>query len=101
MQMYSVYDYGRRQYDYYQSDEVNGTHAGAPPIRAHKQLGATPEQSAWLVPASAVKVGSGPFPKGRIAVPSGMSGVLGDVPASSAKVVVLGLAAYLIWRATR
>jgi len=75
--MYSVWNYGNRSYDYYQSDEKGATHAATPPKargaleRAtrvqSRDLGATPDQAAWPLPAGARKVGSGPRPQGKIA----------------------------------
>jgi hypothetical protein len=66
--MYSVWNNARRAYDYYRGPATSATHAGAPPVtRGASELGATPDQAAWPLPAGAVKVGSGEFPQGKIA----------------------------------
>ncbi len=65
--MYSVFNYDTRSYDYYEGPGPGGTHAGSPDVPRRKGMGATPEQAAWRVPASATKVGSGVLPKGKIA----------------------------------
>lgn len=95
--IYSVYDYTRRAYDYYEGDGPSGTHAGAPPIRSHAQLGATPDQASWVVPPGAKKIGSGELPRGRVAVRAGAAlGDALDVPLP--KLVTVGVLAYLAWR---
>lgn len=98
--IYSVYDYTRRAYDYYEGAGPKGTHAGAPPIRSHVALGATPEQAAWVVPPGAKRVGSGELPRGRIATLA--SSALGDViEGSTGKAITIGVIAYLAWRLSR
>lgn len=98
--IYSVYDYDRKVYDYFDGPGPSGTHAGRPPIRKHKALGATPEQASWIVPMSARKVGSGPLPRGRIAtMPGGaaMGDVLESTPAKLGALGVLGYVAYKLF----
>jgi len=64
---YSVYDYDRKVYDYYDGPGPGGTHAGSPPIRrGRNELGAYPEQATWKVPMGAKRIGSGVMPQGRI-----------------------------------
>lgn len=74
--MYSVWNYAKGAYDYYQGPPSGTTHAGTPPrARGKTQVGSTPEQAAWPLPVGAKKVGSGVNPQGRIAS-------LGDVSSS-------------------
>jgi len=87
---YSVYNYDRRQYDYYDGPGPKGTHAGSPkPARGRSQLGATPEQAAWRVPATARRVGSGTMPQGRVATLSAAD-PLGDLTSELSNPWVLG-----------
>lgn len=99
--IYSVYRYGARTYDYYEAPGKDETHAGAPPIRSHKPIGATLEQASWVVPPGARRVGSGELPRGRIAVLPGAA--LGSYVESGsfAKVAILGGLLWLTWRHIR
>lgn len=100
MGTYSTYDYTTKLYTYWEGAGPGGTHAGAPPIRAHKPLGASPDQASWLLPVGARKVGTGALPRGRIATIGG--GALGDIGESSTgKIALLAGAAYLAWRYLR
>ncbi len=91
---YSVYDFNRKTYDYYTGPGPGGTHAGSPHMWSSNALGSTPEQASWKLPAGAVKVGSGPMPKGRIAT----SGVdLG----SAVPLLAVAVLAYVAWRNSR
>jgi hypothetical protein len=99
--IFSVFNVDRKVYDYFEGQGPSGTHAGTPPIRAHADIGATPDQAAWIVPVGARKVGSGELPKGRIATFNG-GGALGDFSSGGAvKLGVVGLIAYLAWKAFR
>lgn len=98
MARYSVYDYTRKVYDYYEGSGPGGTHAGTPPLAGlgGSAVGATPEQSAWRVPADARKVGQGELPQGKIATLGGFE--------SHGSLVQLGLVAgmaFLAWRIFR
>lgn len=76
--IYSIYNHGSRTYDYYQAPATAATHAPVPPrASGPSAMGATAEQAAWPLPASARKVGSGAEAKGRIARRGGGMG-LGD-----------------------
>lgn len=97
---YSVFDYGRQVYDYYETPDAGGTHAPAAPIRGRTQLGATVDQAAWKLPLSARKIGSGNMPIGRIATLGG-GGILGDVPDNTMKLGLVAGLAYLAWRHLR
>lgn len=93
---FSVYDPDRKVYVYYEGPGPKGTHAGSPKIRAKFALGSTPEGAAWKLPSSAVKIGEGEMPIGRIA------SVAQSIPLGDADLPSLGayaLIAYLAWRA--
>ena len=99
--IWSVWNYARQEYDYYQGGSRTGTHAGAPPAPPlrHK-IGATPESASWRMPLGARKIGSGPMPKGRIAstgVSLGMGDAVSEIPRAA---IVVGLV-YLAWRTFR
>lgn len=92
---YSVYDYTRRQYDYYEAPGPGGTHAGSPPAaRTLGGVGASPDHASWRLPAGARKVGSGERPQGRIASLSGA-----DITTDPVRLGMLAALAYLAWRA--
>lgn len=97
---YSVYDYTRRAYDYYEAPGPGGTHAGAPPIvRPMGGLGITPGKASWPLPMGARKVGTGERAQGRIASlgDADLTSLLGDP-------MRLGLyagLAYIAWRVLR
>ncbi len=98
MPRYSVYDYTRRSYDYYDAPGPGGTHAGSPPApRGIGDVGAAPERASWKLPPGARRVGGGEVPQGRIATLSGVDDVFGD-PVSLA---MLAAAGYLAWRFLR
>lgn len=91
---YSVYDYTRRVYDYYDGDGPSGAHAGSPPTASPiKDLGAPPERACWKLPAGAKKVGTGSLPQGRIASLDGA-----DTFSSPTGVLVVAGLAYAAWR---
>lgn len=99
---YSVYDYTRRQYDYYEAPGPGGTHAGPPPlVRSLGGLGATPEQASWKVPSGAHKIGSGPTPQGRIARLGGGLGLGDDLLGDPLRLGVAAVIAYVLWRGIR
>ena len=91
---YSVYDYTRRAYDYYDAPGPGGTHAGSPPVvRTLGGIGTAPERASWRLPVGARKVGAGEMPQGRIASLSGADGF-----SDPTHFALLAAAAYLIWR---
>jgi hypothetical protein len=95
---YSVYDYTRKVYDYYEGSGPGGTHAGVPALSGFSSsgVGSTPEQAAWRVPADARKVGSGELPQGKIATQGGYE--------SQSPLVQLGLlagAVFVAWKVFR
>lgn len=99
---YSVYNYDRQVYDYFEGPGPKGTHAGAPPVSSGRsQLGATVEQAAWKVPLGAKKVGEGVLPQGRVAAMGGFPS-LGDVDTGQVlRAGALAVIAYFAWRAIR
>ena len=101
--IFSVYDPDRKVYTYYEGPGPKGTHAGSPRPRGRSDLGSSPEEAAWSLPASARKVGDGPMPKGRIASASSFGlglGALG-IDADPVHLGIYAALAYLAWRAIR
>jgi hypothetical protein len=95
MGLYSVYNYATKAYDYYEAHEARPTHASAPMIVSMGGVGVSPEDAAWTLPPGSRKVGSGEFPRGRIASLGGIAS------SSTGKIALLGLAAVLAWRYLR
>lgn len=98
---YSVWNQGVRAYDYYESPEVQKTLNS--PLPSHipaKELGATVAQASWPLPASARKVGSGEFAKGRIASVHRALSPVGAINMDTNTVVMIsfGVAAFLLWK---
>lgn len=93
---YSVYDYTRRVYDYYEAPGPGGTHATSPVFaKSMNEMGSSPERASWKLPMGARKVGSGEHPEGRIAS-------MGEFDLSDPLVLVgCAVIAYLGWRALR
>lgn len=99
MATYSTYDYDSRTYTYWSAPGPAGTHAGAPPAPSFRSaIGAVPEAAAWKLPWGAKKVGTGMFPKGRIAT---SSAALGDLTADLPRLGLFVGAAYIAWRLLR
>jgi hypothetical protein len=99
--IYSVWNQGARQYDYYDTSVVQKTANTPSPSHIRSgPLGATIDQAAWPLPSSARKVGSGKAAKGRIASRSGNLLSLGaiNMDTNTIAMVGLGLAAFLLWR---
>lgn len=93
---YSVYDYTRRAYDYYDAPGPSGTHAGSPAIvRPMGGLGVAPDSASWRLPIGARKIGSGEMPQGRIASLGG-----DEIPDPTRLILYAGVA-YLAWRILR
>jgi hypothetical protein len=102
MGRYSVYDYTRRVYDYYDGPGPGGTHAGSPP-RPREVLGddgrpqgAPPTRAAWKLPLGAKKVGSGELPQGRIASLDGA-----DLFSDPSSLLLYGAIALVAWKVLR
>lgn len=97
--IYSVWNPATRSYDYWQATERTGTHAPNPaPMIGSSELGATPEEAAWRLPAHARRIGSGDLPRGRIA---SLGGDDAAAPASVPSYVWWGAGALLAWRFLR
>jgi hypothetical protein len=85
--IFSVYDYDRKQFDYYQTtDDVThqalgsvkfGSFRSPRPTPGKKSFGNIAESIAYKLPSSARKIGSGDMPRGVIA--SGLGGSTVDV----------------------
>jgi hypothetical protein len=97
--IYSVYNTTTRLFDYYQTNELAPTHAGAPAksILA-SSLGASPEQAAWTVPVGAKKTGSGVEPRGRIATKGSLVPFAGLDELEPTTIAAIGIGAYFIWK---
>jgi hypothetical protein len=94
---YSVYNYTRRSYDYYEAPGPGGTHAGSPPATGTVGgVGTSPGRASWKLPAGARKVGTGDMPQGRIASMDGADGLSDPM-----HLVVYAAAAILAWRVFR
>lgn len=94
---YSVYDYTRRAYDYYEAPGPGGTHAGSPALaRTVGGVGSAPESASWSLPLGARKVGSGERPIGKIASMSGA-----DLSADPIRLGIYAILIYLGWRTLR
>lgn len=66
---YSVWNSGRRAFDYYESASTPAvTNAPKPDHLTSRALGATVEQAAWPLPDDAIRVGQGEQAIGMIAV---------------------------------
>jgi len=97
MARYSVYDYTRHAYDYYEGPGPGGTHAGSPTSpRAVGDLGSAPGSASWKLPMGARKVGSGEMPQGRIASLDGA-----DELSNPTTLLALAALAYVGWRMMR
>ncbi len=93
--IYSVWNLGKRLYDYYSVGAHLGTHITQPSSHSlvGSSLGLTPDEFAARVPSNAVKVGSGPVAQGQVAS-FGESGV-------ARTWIIYGVLAYVAWRMFR
>ena len=99
--IYSVYNYDTHAYDYYEGRGAGGTHAGSPRIRKPtSDLGASPEQAAWVLPPGSRKVGSGALPQGSIASLSGAEPESSSMP-GPLELGIYAAIVYTIWRTIR
>lgn len=85
--IYSVYNYNRRSYDYYEGPGPSGTHAEAPSRPLLAGPSSSPEKATWSLPIGAKKIGMGDMPKGRIASAPSLAG-FGDYSLSSKAVAL-------------
>lgn len=101
---YSVYNYTRRAYDYYEAPGPGGTHAGSPRKVAPERVGSgldgdfgvSPTRASWKLPMGAAKVGSGELPQGRIASLDGSDDAL-----STTSLLMYAALGYLAWKVLR
>lgn len=88
---YSVYNFGKGAFDYYEDARQNHSlNAPKPSHLVSRTLGSTVEQASWPLPSDARLTGSGPVAVGRVASRGG--GALGDAVLGSP----LGKAAALL-----
>jgi hypothetical protein len=97
---YSVWNQGAGLFDYYETAKAQREVNVEPPghLRGGRQLGATPEEAAWPLPAGAKRIGQGSLARGRIAGAGG--GALGAFALDPGllKLGMLGLSAFLVWK---
>lgn len=101
MAVFSVYDYDRKQFDYYQTDsDVThqslgsvkfGTMRQPRPVAGKKPFGNVSEAIAYKLPMGAKKIGSGDIPKGVIASKLGATVDVFGVNVSLGKLAIGGL----------
>ena len=99
--IYSVWNQGRGVYDYYQTPEVQEVaNAPRPDHLRQTQLGLTPGQAAWPLPAGAQKIGSGEFARGRVAGTGGVTVLSGFGVESlfDIRVAAVAVVAWLLWK---
>lgn len=77
--IYSVWNQGRRAYDYFEDDRLEKSANVPPPAHlTNRALGSTVEQASWPLPAGARPIGSGLHAVGRVAIAGGRA-ALGDL----------------------
>jgi hypothetical protein len=95
--IYSVWNQPARKYDYFESNGVQAVaNTPTPKHVRSRRSGVSIESALWPLPGGSVKVGSGDLVRGRLASPR--AGLSGFMPTSTAGMVGLGLAAYILWR---
>jgi hypothetical protein len=88
--IYSVWNQGRRGYDYFEDGQSEtSANVGKPDHIVNRTLGSTVQQAAWPLPTGAVPTGAGDYPVGRIAISSSRRGLGGDE--GNVKIVKAGL----------
>lgn len=98
--IYSVWNQPSRQYDYYRCTKLQKKANTPKPthlLRSAK-LGLTVNQAAWPLPKDAIRIGSGPYARGRVASLSGSPMGAFDLDTNLVGFVGLGLAAFLLWK---
>ena len=97
---FSVWNQGKRAYDYYQSTRPEtSTNVEKPTHLRSRKLGSTVTQAAWPLPADAQLVGSGKQAHGRIASRGGSA--LGEAGGSEMNLVKIGMlmfSGFLVWK---
>lgn len=99
--IYSVWNQSAGVWDYYETYErrMKANEPSPKHLRPAHKLGMTPQEASWPLPIEARPVGSGPYPKGRIAHPTGgqLSGFLG-FDTQLLRWAALGAAGFFLWR---
>lgn len=98
--LYSVYNFGSSQYDYYETAEPQASlNTEKPSHLRNRTLGATVDQAAWPLPPTAKRIGSGPDAVGRVAVKK-TGAALGDISTDNPLVKggLLAVAAVLAYK---
>lgn len=101
--IYSVWNQGRRGYDYYETAAaIERANAESPRHLRGRPLGTVPTEAAWPLPPAAKLVGHGPSARGRIAWPRRAFLGLGvTVDRGLVGIIGFGVAAVLLWRYLR
>ena len=100
MAIYSVWNIGTGQFDYYETDQQpRRTNAGKPGHLRSRTLGMTVEQAAWPLPLGAVRTGSGPHAQGKVAIhPSEALGAASGGGMTAVKAFLLATAGAMGWK---
>lgn len=98
--IYSVFRADRKVYDYYEDSRTDARAPVATHVRKVSPLGATAEAASWRLPLGARKIGSGPTPRGMVAVDGVATALAGDSPIGgiSWSWLAAGAAAFLLWK---
>ena len=98
--IYSVWNQGARQWDYYEDNSQQSTaNTPKPSHIPNARIGATPDEAAWPLPSSARRTGSGNEPRGRVAARKGALSGVGNI--LDEKLVVTAGVLGLLWWVTR
>lgn len=94
--VYSVWRPELGRYDYYETPpSVGDTQTPIPHIFKRREIGVTPEEASWKLPASAKRTGSGMAAKGVVAT-IGMNLPLGDFSGGTV-LQLAGVGFFLYW----
>jgi len=97
--IYSIWNQGKRLYDYYETSEVQErANVGSPKhlkVSRSTDYGMTVPQSGWRMPKNAQYRGSGDSAKGRVAA---LGGIDFGVSRNTVGLIGLGLVAFILWK---
>lgn len=93
--IYSVWDWDKKTFDYYQSNEPDTFEPKKRPL-SDSGVGVSPEQAAIKLPENAVYTGSGTKAKGMIAV-DGVDFDTINKPMLAAGILLVGFAVYRLF----
>lgn len=98
--IYSEWNQGRRQYDYFETPVGQFTaNTPAPKHLRQRKLGTTVEQAGWPIPKNARHVGAGDYPRGRIGTRTPVGGVFSlERDVSWWTIAAIGVGAILLFR---